>query len=151
MTDINNIKNVLFFLPYLKKDTWYVIGTLILVYIIYLAFLMISERYYRAKLAIPMESEEDIKESFLKKLGILKENDPDFFEKLSRILRSYLERCYIVENGLKKTHAEILEKVRSELLRQIFDTCTLYEYAPKESTQEQKLSLKELARKYING
>ena len=49
MTDIHTIKNLLYFFPYLKEETWYMIGIGSVVYAIYIAYLIAFERYYKAQ------------------------------------------------------------------------------------------------------
>lgn len=52
MTDIYTIKNLLYFVPYLKTETWYMLGIGIVVYAIYIAYLIAFERYYASQAGI---------------------------------------------------------------------------------------------------
>jgi len=105
MTDIHTIKNLLYFIPYLKVETWYMLGIGIAVYAIYIAYLIAFERYYKTQQNIPDIAPE--KESILHILNGVEIDDTRFFEKLSFIIRSHLEDSEQVPLATKKTPRDI--------------------------------------------
>lgn len=140
MTDINTIKNLFNLLAYIREDTWYMLGTGVTVYVIYVAYLMAFERYYRehTKVAIPLQ-----KPSLHERLQTLSYDDPLFFEKLSLLIRSHLEDTDAVSLATKKTQKEIEQTTISERLKMVLKTCAHYEYTKEEATREEKEQLLE--------
>lgn len=100
MSDIHTIKNLLNFFPYLKEETWYMLGIGIVVYTIYIAYLIVFERYYKTQ-NNTLKSPE--KKSIWEALNSLSVEDACFFERLSFIIRSHLEDSKQVPLATKKT------------------------------------------------
>jgi len=129
MTDIYTIKNLLHFLPYLKEETWYMIGIGIIVYVIYIGYFIAFERYYKMQnnLHIILPEEKSIDDL----LGDLKIDDVDFFERLSFIIRSHLEDSEQVPLATKKTPKDIHGKFVSKEFQKILTECMHAAYAEK--------------------
>lgn len=136
MTDINTIKNLLYFVPYLKTETWYMLGIGVTIYAIYIAYLIAFERYYKAQQSTPDMFPR--KESILQTLSSIRIEDIRFFEKLSFVVRSYLEESNQVPLATKKTRKDIHSETVSLELKEVLDICTHYEYAPEQATEETK-------------
>ncbi|OIP54673.1 hypothetical protein AUK10_00465 [Candidatus Gracilibacteria bacterium CG2_30_37_12] len=147
MTDIYTIKNLLHFLPYLKEETWYMIGIGIIVYVIYIGYFIAFERYYKMQnnLHIILPEEKSIDDL----LGDLKIDDVDFFERLSFIIRSHLEDSEQVPLATKKTPKDIHGKFVSKEFQKILTECMHAAYAEKGGDNEMKKKLIEKVRKII--
>ncbi len=148
MVDINNIKNLLHFFPYLKEETWYMLGTGIIIYIIYVCYLVAFERYYKIQKNISTTTplEKKTPQEILDELSI---NDEHFFEKISFILRSYLENSHRVPLATKKTPGDITLELNSIECKDILDSCTYYEYAGELWDREKREQIKERAQKIM--
>ena len=147
MTDIYTIKNLLHFLPYLKEETWYMIGIGIIVYAIYISYLIAFERYYKMKNNLQIvPSEEKSINDVLNDLNI---NDVDFFEHLSFIIRSHLEDSKQVPLATKKTPKDIHGKFVSQEFQKILTECMHAAYAEKGGDNEMRKNLIEKVRKII--
>ena len=149
MSDIYDIKNLIFFLPHLRAETWYAIGTSVMVYVIYIAFLIFFRRYERAKQTTPSETTLTITERFLKKLEAIDTEDPEFFAKINLLVRTYLERMNILEKGSTKTPKEVANIIQSKELSDFLEKCTLYEYGWKDTDNTKKRDIKSLAEAII--
>lgn len=136
MTDINTIKNLLYFLPYLKKETWYMLGIGIIVYVIYIIYLIVFERYYKTQnnRFNPLE-----KKSVHDALNNLQIEDIHFFERLSFIIRSHLEDSEQVPLATKKTTKDIHGEFLSREFKEVLEICTYYEYTKERANQEKKI------------
>lgn len=136
MTDINTIKNLLYFLPYLKEETWYMLGIGIIVYLIYIIYLIIFERYYKTQNnrlnSLEKKSIHDI-------LDNLQIEDIHFFERLSFIIRSHLEDSEQVPLATKKTPKDIHGEFLSREFKEVLEICTYYEYTKEIANQEKKI------------
>lgn len=142
MTDIHTIKNLLYFFPYLKEETWYMLGIGITVYVIYIAYLIAFERYYKSQNTLsntPLPQEK----SFLDILDNLQIEDIYFFERLSFLIRTYLEDSKQVPFATRKTRRDIRGELVSHELKEVLDICTHYEYAGEEANTEQKIEILE--------
>ncbi|MDD5197785.1 MAG: hypothetical protein PHN60_02900 [Candidatus Gracilibacteria bacterium] len=126
MTDIHTIKNLLYFFPYLKEETWYMLGVGIIVYVIYIIYLAIFERYYKTQNNGTLNSPEE--KSLLEVLNSLQVEDTHFFEKLSFIIRSHLEDSEQVPRATKKTSKDLRGEFLSREFSEVLDICTYYEY-----------------------
>lgn len=104
MTDIHTIKNLLMFLPYLKEETWYMLGAGIIIYVIYIIYLVAFERYYTSQKIVPEAPE---KRSIRDALSTIQIDDIHFFEKLSLAIRTHLEDSHQVPLATKKTQQDI--------------------------------------------
>lgn len=147
MTDIYTIKNLLNFIPYLKRETWYMIGIGIIVYAIYIGYLIVFERYYKMQSNL-----QDIlpeKKSIDDLLSNLEIDDVDFFERLSFIIRSHLEDSEQVPLATKKTPKDIHGKFVSKEFQKILTECMYYEYGNQQADNEMKKKLIEKVRKII--
>jgi hypothetical protein len=93
MADIHTIKNLLYFFPYLKEETWYMIGLSISIYVTYIVYLMAFEQYHRKQ-----SSNSEIIQSISvqDRLNNLQIQDGLFFEKLSFTIRTHLEDSDLV-------------------------------------------------------
>lgn len=142
MTDIHTIKNLIYFLPYLKEETWYMLGIGITVYIIYIAYLIAFERYYKSQntalIITPVQEP-----FFLEKLHSLEVDDIHFFERLSFLIRSHLEESKQVPLATKKTRRDIHKESISPELGEILDICTYYEYTKDLASTEKKMEIME--------
>ncbi len=148
MSDINNIKNLLYFFPYLKEETWYMLGTGIIIYIIYVGYLVAFERYYKIQKNINVATPPE-KKTIQEILDNLSINDEHFFEKISFILRSYLENSYKVPLATKKTPSDIHQELNSTECKEILDFCTYYEYTGEFGDSEKREKIKEQTRKIM--
>lgn len=148
MTDIHTIKNLLYFFPYLKEETWYMLGIGIIIYAIYIAYLMVFERYYKVQNhmfhALPP------KKSIQEALASLEIEDIHFFERLSFIIRSYLEDSEQVPFATKKTPKDIHREFGSETFKKMLDTCTYYEYTGEIASTEKRTEIIERIRKVLS-
>lgn len=140
MTDIYTIKNLLFFLPYIKKDTWYMLGIGIIVYCIYIIYLIVYERYNKTKETLSPANISS-KQSFHDMLDTLSLDDIYFFERLSLIIRTYLEDSEQVLLATKKTHNDIQTESISHEFKEILNICAYYEYSPDEATIDKKTEI----------
>lgn len=89
MNDIYDIKNILTALSYIRKDTWYIIGVGIIVYLIFIFFLIVFERYYRLREQHSLQNEDNTTPDPLSDLSL---DDVEFFEKISFAVRTHLEQ-----------------------------------------------------------
>lgn len=109
MTDINEIKSIVYFLPYLRVETWYVIAACIGVYAIHIFYLALAERHRKyMERTMQTQSLETPYESAHRALSALRLDDPEFFMELNFIIRSYLELSGHVTNAVKKTTDEVI-------------------------------------------
>ncbi|MFA6090894.1 MAG: hypothetical protein WC774_03915 [Candidatus Gracilibacteria bacterium] len=147
MTDIYTIKNLLDFIPYLKKETWYMIEIGIIVYAIYIGYLIAFERYYKAQHFIDtlLPQEKSI-EDLLNNLAI---DDAYFFERLSFIIRSHLEDSEQVPLATKKTPKDIHGKFVSKEFQKILTECMHYQYGNQQADNDRKMEMLERLRKIL--
>lgn len=150
MTDINTIKNLLYFFPYLKKETWYMLGIGVTIYGIYIAYLIAFERYYRSQ----KQSVQEIPEkggTFLDTLNDLQVEDIRFFERLSLLIRSHLEDSMQVPLATKKTPQDIRRESISHEFKEVLDICTHYEYAGETADSTEKTEVMERLKRAVQG
>lgn len=90
MVDIHPLKNLLNVILYMKEGTLSLLLIGIGIYTIYIVYLILFERYYNNKQThtVDIQPESSIGEI----LSSLSCDDHRFFEKLSFLIRSYLER-----------------------------------------------------------
>ena len=138
MTDINTIKNLLDFIPYLKGNTWDIIGIGIVIYIIYIAYIMAFERYYKIH-----NSPVSQKKTFHETIDTIQVDDVHFFEHLSFIIRSHLEDSEQVLLATKKTRKDIYKESASLELKEILNICTYHEYTQEKATTQKKMEILE--------
>lgn len=141
MIDIHTIKNLIYFFPYLKEETWYMLGIGIIVYSIYIAYLIAFERYYKTQNISPVHPAQE--KSFLDILDSLSIDDIRFFEHLSFIIRSHLEDSRQVPLATKKTPSDIRGESISREFKEVLDICTYYEYTEAFADTEKKLAILE--------
>lgn len=143
MIDIHTIKNLIYFFPYLKEETWYMLGIGVVVYAIYIAYLIAFERYYRSEHALTISPQEE--KSFREILNRLSEDIDDihFFERLSFIIRSHLEDSRQVPLATKKTPSDIREESISREFKEVLDVCTYYEYTEEQADTGKKIEILE--------
>lgn len=146
MNDIYDIKNILTALSYIRKDTWYIIGIGIIVYLIFIFFLIIFERYYRLREQHSLQNEDNTTPDPLANLEL---DDAEFFEKISFAVRTHLEQSWQMSGAITKTPQEIYKKIPSDSLRRILSACEFYEYTGQEATLAQKRIIKGLAREFL--
>lgn len=146
MNDIYDIKNILTALEYIRKDTWYIIGIGIIVYLIFIFFLIVFERYYRLREQHSLQNEDNTIPDPLTNLEL---DDAEFFEKISFAVRTHLEQSRQMSGAITKTSKEIYKKISSDSLKRILDTCEFYEYTGQEATLAQKRIIKGLAREFL--
>lgn len=135
MTDINTIKNLLDFIPYLKTETWYMLSAALAMYLIYIIYVRIFERYYKTPNHIP---EIIIPPSIHDIIAGLSVEDAHFFEKLSLMIRTYLEESEKVALATKKTQGDIRKEAISKDLKDILEICAYHEYTSTDSDVSEK-------------
>lgn len=151
MTDINDIKNIIYFLSYLRVETWYVIGSCIGIYVIHIFFLALAERHrkYRERIS-RIESGASPHETALQEISLLDGDGHEFFVRLNFIIRRYLELSEYVPGAIKKTSDEILRILPSDGLRTLLETCSMHEYAPVDHTDlPTREAMRTLAREIV--
>lgn len=114
------------------------IGTII--YVIYIAYLIAFERYYRSQhtaVETPISQERSVREA----LDDLSIDDVRFFERLSLIIRTYLENSKQVALATKKTPRDIHRESISYELKDILDICAHYEYTEEKASTEEKIKI----------
>lgn len=147
MTDIHTIKNLLYFFPYLKEETWYMIGIGSVVYAIYIAYLIAFERYYKAQENgnTWISEQKSIREI----LWDLDTEDERFFERLSFIVRKYLEESELSPSATKKTHRDIQRESIPKQYKKALDICTYYEYTGETADKKKKQETLELLKEVM--
>ncbi len=135
MTDIHTIKNLFYFFPYLKVETWYMLGMGIVIFAIYIIYLAVFEKYSALQNRAPEVVIQ--KKSIQDVLGKLSVNDPHFFEHLSLIIRTHLEESGKVRLATKKTARDINTPGLQEVLR----ICEYYEYTGGSAPVSEKIRL----------
>ncbi len=140
MTDIHTIKNLFDLLSYMRQDTWYMLWAWVMIYVIYIVYLVVFERYHKSQQIAPAQLQPEAV-SIQEQISRLSLDDREFFEKLSFLIRSHLENTAAVTLATKKTQKEIEESSISERLKAVLRTCARYEYTEEEATQEEKEQL----------
>ncbi len=146
MNDIYDIKNILTAFSYIRKDTWYIIGIGIIVYLIFIFFLIVFERYYKLREQYTHQDDDNSSSDPLKDLAL---DDEEFFQKISFAVRTHLEQTEQVSGATTKTVQEIYKKIPSKSLKKILDACVFYEYTDQDATLAQKRIIKGLAREFL--
>lgn len=152
MTDIHPIvpNDLLIFLSYLQKETWYFIGIIFLISIFYGIYVHMLKRYEQARHDI--KTNIDYTNSLMERLETISENDPHFYEKLSLLLRSLLEESGYVHGATKKTVREISKSLSSREIEKILSLCTHYSYTnEKEDTREKREEIKEGVKRIVRS
>lgn len=141
MTDIHTIKNLFYFFPYLKVETWYMLAMGIAIFTIYIAYLMAFEHYYNNQKAVPKHYPQK-NETLQEVLSNLDIDDDHFFENLSFSLRHFFEENNQILLATKKTSRD-LKKESSLLpeLKDILEICAHYEYSTENATREKKQAI----------
>jgi|GEM_PF-5564642 len=146
MNDIYDIKNILIAFSYIRKDTWHIIGIGIIVYLIFIFFLVVFERYYKLREQHSLPNENEIVSDPLANLSL---DDEEFFQKISFAVRTHLEQTGQVSGATTKTPQEIYKRIPSKTLKKILDACVFYEYTAQDATLAQKRIIKGLAREFL--
>ena len=141
MPDIHTIKNLFNILSYLKKETWYMLGIGIIVYVIYVTYVAVFERYYKIQNGLIKTSVQ--RASIQDTLRALQSEDPHFFERLSFIIRSHLESTWVVLLATKKTAENLQKESLSPHFKEILNVCSYYEYTGETADKEKKREILE--------
>lgn len=141
MDDIYTIKNFLLFISYISSETWYIGGLCIILYMIYKKYITEFTKYNTISI-IKKESIHDA-------LDNLEKDDNDFFERLSFIIRSYLEDSERVPFATKKTPNNICGDSDVREFQNILTECMHIIYAGKSRDKNIKQEMIQRVRKII--